>query len=329
MVQPGEERNLETDPDVSVLIISYNTRDLTCAALRSLAAGTTAPHEVIVVDNASEDGSASRIRQEFPGVRLMALPANIGFGPGNNLAAQASRAPYLLLLNPDTVVLPGAVDALLAFARRRPAARIWGGRTIFQDGRLNPTSCWRRMTLWSVICRSLGLSASWPASNLANPEAYPRFGRDHEREVDIVTGCFFLIERSLWDDLGGFDPAFFVYGEEADLCLRARAFGARPTFTPAATIVHLNGQSQQDGPREIQLFAARIRLARKHFPVWQQPIAVALIRLGAGSRYGLALALQAFQVKRPGFLLKKEVWASRAQWWNGYQGAGQGDQAGE
>jgi hypothetical protein len=165
-----------SSPAVSVLVVSYNTRAMTLDCLRSLAAETRVPHEVIVVDNASTDGSAGAIAAEFPGVRLMAETVNHGFAGANNLAAARARGDYLLLLNPDTVVLDGAVDRLLAFARRRPEAGIWGGRTLYGDGRLNPASCWRRMTPWNLFCRASGADRPLPALGPLQPRGLRRLG---------------------------------------------------------------------------------------------------------------------------------------------------------
>ena len=121
-------------PIFSVLIVSYNTRELTLACLRSVIAQTRTPHEILVLDNASTDGSAAAIAAEFPQIALLSERQNHGFARANNFLALKSRGEFLLLLNPDTVVLDGALDRLVAFARRFPGARIWGGHTVFEDG---------------------------------------------------------------------------------------------------------------------------------------------------------------------------------------------------
>lgn len=256
------------EPELSIIVVSYNTREMTLECLRSLYAQTEGiTFEALVVDNDSKDGSANAIAAEFPQARLTRLDHNVGFAAANNLAAKDARGEYLLLLNPDTVVLNGAVQKLLAFARRVPEAQIWGGRTVFADGRLNPGSCWMRQTAWSLFCCGFGLTGALPRSTLFNPEAIGGWKRDTERDVDIVSGCFFLIRRELWERLGGFDPAFFMYGEEADLCLRAKALGARPRITPEATIVHYGGASER-APAEklVRLLRARMQLIRRHWP---------------------------------------------------------------
>ncbi len=267
MSEPGPEAPALPDPAVSILVISYNTREMTLACLASIAAETTLPHEVIVLDNASSDGSAAAIAAAFPQIRLIASRENHGFAMGNNLAGAAARGDYILLLNPDTVVLERAIDRLVAFAERTPEAGIWGGRTLFGDGRLNPTSVFADLTLWSLFCRTSGLAILLKGSALFNPESYGAWDRGSEREVDVVQGSFFLIRRALWERMGGFDPTFVMYGEEADLCRRARAAGARPRMTPEATIIHYHGAaSKSRASREIMTLKAKSTMIRRHLP---------------------------------------------------------------
>lgn len=261
------------DPVVSVLVISYNTREMTLECLRSLERETTIPHEVLVVDNNSQDGSAEAIAEEFPHINLMARKDNLGFAGGNNMAAKHARGEYILLLNPDTVVLDHAVDNLVAFARETPGAGIWGGRTLFGDKSLNPASCWQRMTLWNVFCRTAGLTSLFPNSAIFNAERYGGWQRDSVREVDIVQGSFFLMRRDDWNRLEGFNEDFFMYGEEADLCLRAIKTGARPQITPDATIIHYGGASEKVlSDRMVKTLAGKMGLINRHFPAWQKPL---------------------------------------------------------
>lgn len=256
------------DPDVSVLIVNFNTRDVVLPAIESVFAETQQSVEVICVDNDSDDGSAEAIAERFPEVRLIRSP-NVGFAAGNNLAAQHARGRRLLLLNPDTLVRDRALDHLLAFADRRPDAGIWGGRTVFGDGSLNPTSCWGRMTPWSLFCRAVGLTYVFPRSERFNSESMGGWRRDTERRVDIVTGCFFMIDRSLWERLDGFNVDFFMYGEEADLCHRAEAVGAQPRITPEATIVHYGGGSERSSADKlVKTMRGKVTIMNVH---WSPP----------------------------------------------------------
>jgi len=312
-------------PLVSVIVVSYNTREMTLACLRSLASETTVEREVIVVDNASSDGSARAIAAEFPQVRLIAESVNHGFARANNIAACEATGRYLLLLNPDTVVLDGAVDRLIEFATRTPKASIWGGRTLFGDRSLNPASCWRRMTAWSATCRTFGLDAAFPTSRWLNVEAYGGWDRDDERAVDIVSGCFFLIDRHLWDRLGGFDLSYEMYGEEADLCHRARAVGARPRITPEATIVHYGGASEAvRSDKHVRLIRAKITLARRHLRGARRVWAVWMLRLWPLSRWIAAAVLTRVPVGPDTQRIRDDwraVWSDRSVWWDGYPAA--------
>jgi hypothetical protein len=259
-------------------MVSYNTRELTLAALRSVQAETAdVSYEIRVVDNASHDGSAGAIASEFPEVALYASPENLGFGRAVNLAAREAEGRYLLLLNPDTCVLDRAIDRLVAFAERHPAPGIYGGVTLHADGSPNPTSCWNRPTLWSAFAQGLGLSALLRGSRFFDCERVPAARLDAPHvEVDIVTGCFLLIRRELWEALGGFDPAFFMYGEDFDLCLRARALGARPCVVPEARIIHHGGASERVPAEKLErLLRSKVQLYHRH---WSRP-AAALGRL--------------------------------------------------
>lgn len=317
--------------ELSVLVVSYNTREMTLEAIRSLYRETSTPFELIVVDNASADGSAEAIAAEFPQADLVALDDNVGFAAGNNVAARRARGDLLLLLNPDTVVLDRAVDRLVEFARRRPAARIWGGRTVFGDRTLNPASCWRRQSPWTAFCRTAGLDLALSSHGWANAEAYGGWERDTEREVDIVSGCFFLIDTELWRDLDGFDETFVMYGEEADLCLRAAAHGARPRITPTAEIVHYGGASETvRSDKHVRLIKAKISLARRHLPRWQSALTVAAIRAWPASRWAAAGILRRV---RPGGSFDavhsewRAVWRARSEWWDGYPAVTEGSGA--
>jgi N-acetylglucosaminyl-diphospho-decaprenol L-rhamnosyltransferase len=316
------ERN--GDLDVTIIIVSYNTREMTVECIRSVLEQTSAiRYEVIVVDNASMDGSAEAIRTNFPNIKLLALAENLGFGRANNLAATHARGHRILLLNPDTVILDHAIDNLHEFALANPECRIWGGRTLFADGMLNPKSCWRRMTLWNVFCYATGLSLL-KGSSLFNSEGYGGWKRDTVRAVDIVVGCFFLIDRDLWEELHGFDQVFFMYGEEADLCHRARQIGARPMITPTATIIHYGGASEADKTdKRIKLLAGKITLMRRHWSALPTSVGRLLyliapvIRLAVYGTLGSLLGRADFRRTAQTW---REVWRSRQRWINGWEG---------
>ena len=315
-------------PDVSIIVVSYNTADMTVAAIRSLyeTAGDM-KFELFVYDNDSSDGSADAIaaafpQSDYPSLTLCRLEENVGFAKANNLAAKHARGKYILLLNPDTLVLEGAVQGLLQFAQARPEAQIWGSRNLLGDGTLDYGSCWGRMTLWAVICFATGLERMFPNSPIFRPEGYGGWDRTTERDVAVITGCFFLTTKELWQNLNGFDERFFMYAEEADFCMRARAFGASPRFTPDAEIIHYGGASENLRARQIsKIFAGKISLADKHWPGWK----VFLVRVV----YRIAVLVRSIGYRLFGVFSGKprhmetaqewwQVWKMRKMWLQGY-----------
>lgn len=304
--------------DVSIIIVSYNTCELTLACLRSLYHETRdITFEVIVVDNASSDGSADAIAAEFPQARLMLPGENLGFARANNLAAEQAGGEYLLLLNPDTVVLDGALQTLHAFARQHPEAAIFGGRTLYADGSLNPTSCWGRPTPWSTFCRAIGLSAIFKGNRLFDPETLGGWARDTVRQVDIVTGCLFLIRKELWEQLGGFAPEFFMYGEEADLCLRAQRLGSKCLICPQATIIHYDGASERvRSDRMVRLFRSKAQLFARHWGTAMSRFGVAMLNWWAFTRmvaFGLLTHL-GLTTGKQNYPAWRTIWRRRAEW---------------
>jgi N-acetylglucosaminyl-diphospho-decaprenol L-rhamnosyltransferase len=314
------------DLDVSIIIVSYNTCEMTVQCIQSILKQTSfVRYEVIVVDNGSTDKSAETIRTTFPNLKLIASLQNLGFAGANNLAARRARGRRLLLLNPDTVVLDHAIDRLHEFAVSNPKCRIWGGRTLFADGSLNPQSCWRRQTLWSLFCNATGLSGL-KESHLFNPEGYGGWKRDTVRAVDIVVGCFFLVDKNLWEELHGFDPVFFMYGEEADLCLRARQFGARPTITPTATIIHYGGASEPDrADMLIKLLASKTTLIRRHWSPLSASAGRLLLLMGSLVRlvmFGMFYKLLGRADYQCNAQIWREVWRNRHRWIDGWSNVG-------
>jgi N-acetylglucosaminyl-diphospho-decaprenol L-rhamnosyltransferase len=325
VAQDPDDISCDDKLDITVIIVSYNTREMTMECIRSVLEQTTVVrYELIVFDNASADDSVEAIRQKFPHVKMIASAKNVGFAMANNIAAKDARGRRLLLLNPDTVVLNHAIDRLHEFAVAFPECRIWGGRTLFSDGSLNPASCWGRQTLWSVFCYAFGLT-TLQRNRLFNPEGYGGWKRDSIRAVDIVTGCFLLIDQKLWRQLKGFDPAFFMYGEEADLCLRARKLGARPMISPAPTIIHHVGVSESDrAERRIKILASRVTLIGRPWPWFSYHLGRALyyiIPLPRWLAYGAVGTVLAKKKYTQQAQLWSDVWRARHRWINGWSDA--------
>jgi GT2 family glycosyltransferase len=303
-------------PDVSILIVTYKCRDEARECLASIYGREQGVRfETLVLDNASADGTVDTVRSEFPEVRLVALAENVGFAAGVNRLAELASGEFLLLLNPDTVVHPTAIEKLVEFAREQPQHGLYGGRTLNPDGTPHPASCWGKPTLWSLFCFATLLTTVFKGSRLFDPESLGRWQRDTVREVDIITGCLLLVPRSVWTELGGFDLRFFMYGEDADLALRAAALGHRPAITPNAVITHEIGVSSESRPDKLVLvYRAKAALVRKHWPPPKRQVGLALLWIGVGMRALVARTTRA----RGAAATWPAVWNARRGWLQGY-----------
>jgi N-acetylglucosaminyl-diphospho-decaprenol L-rhamnosyltransferase len=297
---------------LSIVITSYETRDLLRTCLQSIATQTSPSldYEVIVVDNASSDGSPQMVRDEFPDVRLLALDENLGFGAGCNRGAAQARGEYVALLNPDAELVGDTFSTLLTFARRKPDLGFYGGRSLHRDGSLDPRSCWALPTMWSTFCFATGLSSAFPRSSLFHPEALPNWQRDSVREVGLITGYLLLAHKAAWDTVGGFDEQFFLYSEDADLSLRARNAGYRPTITPDAVVVHLGGAaSKATADKMVRVMTGKVTYVKKHWSGPRRQLALGLLREG--------VRLRAIGGSKDW----KIVHGRRAEWAKGYRSA--------
>lgn len=229
--------------DLSILIVTYNSARLIGSLLDRLQAELAdLAAEVVIVDNASRDGTADLVRREHPWANLVASPENLGFAAGNNLAAQQARGRILLLLNPDAVPEPGALARGIALMDQHPDAGLAGGELRGPDGSRQPSA---RMfpTLRDELFTLSGLAARYPQSRL-----FARLDRrwaDPEQPalVDWIPGAFVFIPAALFARLGGFDERFFMYYEEVDLCRRIRQAGYRIYYWPELKAMHIGGES--------------------------------------------------------------------------------------
>jgi N-acetylglucosaminyl-diphospho-decaprenol L-rhamnosyltransferase len=253
--------------DVSVVIVSYESRALLERCLAALAADANplATREVIVVDQASQDGTAAWLAAGHPEVRLVALPRNVGFGAGNNRGAEVASGRWLLLLNSDAFVRPGAIDELVRFADARPEIGVAGPRLLWPDGRLQ-RSCRRFPSVFRIATEFLYLRKLAPRSRILNGFYCGEFAHDEPWRVDWLTGACLLVRRELFERLGGFDEAFFLYSEEVDLLYRARELGAETWYDPAAEVVHeWGGTAGRSSPMTLQEQArSHVRYLDKH-----------------------------------------------------------------
>ena len=224
--------------EVSVIIVSYNAREHLERCLTSVAEG----HEIVVVDNASTDGSGELVRERFPEVRLVELAENRGFGAANNEGMKAASGRYFLLLNSDAWPVGDAIERLVSFADASPRAGVVGPRLRNPDGTLQ-RSVRGFPTRWRIATEYFFLRKLAPRSRALN--AFYGAGFDHGsvREAEFLMGAVLLVRRQAVDEVGGFDESFFMFSEEVDLCYRMRAAGWSVVFYPGAEFVHVGGAS--------------------------------------------------------------------------------------
>jgi N-acetylglucosaminyl-diphospho-decaprenol L-rhamnosyltransferase len=253
--------------DLSIVIVSFNARQHLVRCLESLVQSPpAAAHEIVVVDNNSNDGSADAA-ERFDGVRVIRSAANAGFAAGNNVGIRASSGTNLLLLNSDTVVQAGAIDAMLRRLQREPDVAVIGPRLVDGSGRaelsfgpmITPVNEWRQAQMvW-------GLASNNPAV-VARVEAMTR----QERRPDWVTGACLLVRRADAEAVGLLDERFFMYTEDVDFCAAIRARGRQILFTPDIEVVHLRGRSAATAFSATRAAYERshLRFYQKHHPLY-------------------------------------------------------------
>ena len=253
--------------DLSIIIVNWNTADFLKACLRSIEVNPpTGAYEVIVVDNASLDGSADMVRETFPGVKLIANGTNEMYAEGNNVGIRKSLGKHVLLLNPDTKVKPGALDALLRFGRQHPEAAAVGCRLMLPDGTVQQ-SCRSFPDPGGVFFEYTRLSRVFPQSRVLGRYRMTWFDYDHVTEVDQPMGSCLLLSRKALDEVGLFDPEFPIFFNEVDWCYRAKMQGWKVYFTPDAEVVHHGGAgtSQRKPAMRRESHRSLWRFYRKHY----------------------------------------------------------------
>jgi GT2 family glycosyltransferase len=287
-----DEQTVAASPLVSVLVVSHNVRDLLLDTLRALANEGWPELEVIVVDNASTDGSAEAVRREFPEATMVALTRNVGYGRANNVGFERAHGGLVLLLNPDVTVAPGCLGHLVRFLQHHPDAGAVGPRLVRPDGR--PDLAARRSfpTPAASFYRVTALSRLFPGSSRFNRYNLGALDPEREHEMDAGTGACLLVRRAAIDGAGLFDPDFFMYGEDLDLCFRIKSGGWKVWYVPAALAVHVKGTATRQVPLRMQyeFHRAMWLYHRKHHARGLPAPANAAIWLGIWSRWALLTA---------------------------------------
>lgn len=230
---------------LSIIIVSYNTRQLLDECLASIQAAEEpiGGVEVIVVDNNSQDGSQEMVQTKYPGVCLLALSENLGFSTANNRGTAVSHGEYILFLNSDTVVEPDALSKPVAYMRQHPQIGALTARLIYPNGQRDPDNHRGFPTPWNAICHFSGLSKMLPNEPYVNGyfQSYADFNQTHT--VEVIAGSYMLMPRSVVEQLEGWDETYFFYGEDIDFCFRINQAGYQIVYYPHVAVLHYKGAS--------------------------------------------------------------------------------------
>ncbi len=263
--------------ELSVIIVTWNVREDILRCLNSIRENPPRDEcEIIVIDNASNDGTANAVRRRFPDIRLISNDKNRGFAGANNQGFAKAAGRYVFFLNPDTVVRPGSFDVLLDFMEDRPDVGACGPRLVFEDGRIQKT-----VRCFPTFAGTLHRHTIFKTLGIFRP-AYNKwlmkdFTYDRTADVDQIMGAALMVRRNVLEDVGPMDEQnFFMYYEEVDLCYRIKKAGLRIVFVPDAEIIHLGGRSSKQIPVEKTIMAMKSLL--RFFKKYRSPVSYTLFR---------------------------------------------------
>jgi len=287
-LQPPISKNL------SIVIVNWNVRELLRRCLNSIyqAGGNSLELEVIVVDNASADGSVAMVREDFPQVRLIANAENLGFTRGNNQAIAQSRGRYVLLLNPDTEVIGDALNTMVRYMDAHPQVGVLGPQLLNPDGSVQPSR--RRFpTLATAFLESTVLQQWFPDNRILRRYYVRDRGDDEVQAVDWVVGACLLVRRQAIEQVGLLDEAFFMYSEELDWCRRFKEHGWQVVYLPTAQVIHHEARSSEQvkALQHIQFQRSKVLYFRKHYGRWPAE----LLRLFLMATYVYQLVLESLK----------------------------------
>lgn len=267
--------------DVSIIVVNWNTEELLRECLTSIyEKASDVDFEIIVVDNASTDGSAEMVEKEFPRVVLIENSENKGFAAANNQGIKIAKGRYILLLNSDTLVLDETIDKVVSFTDNNPDAAVVGCRVLNPNKTLQLT-CFMFPSILNMFLSSSYLYKLFPRSKFFGREQMTWWARNDIREVDVVTGCFMLVRHEVVEQVGLMDEQFFMYGEETDWCYRFKKAGWKVMFAPVCETIHLGGQSTAQKSREmiVELRLSILKFIKKHHNWFKYKIACFLVNI--------------------------------------------------
>ncbi len=247
-------------PLVSALIVSFNVKPLLLKCLEAFYGHSDVPVEAVVVDNASTDGSPAAVASEFPKAVVLAQPRNLGFGRANNVGLERCQGRFVLLLNPDVTVNPQAVGRMADLLITRPDAAAVGPRLLFPDGRLDPDARRAFPVPSTLFYRTVGLSRLFPRSQVFGRHNMGHVPETEVHEMDSGTAACMMVRMTALDRVGFFDPRYFMYGEDLDLCYRLKLGGWKVFYQPSASAIHHKGAATRQAESKM--------LYERHRAMW-------------------------------------------------------------
>lgn len=284
--------------DLSILIVNYNTRELTLDALRSVyRSQTNYTFEVILIDNHSTDGSVEAIKEEFPQVTIIENQENVGFAKANNQGIRRAAGRYILLLNSDTIIQPDTLEIMLRFMDQHPNIGASGCKVVLPDGSLDK-ACRRGFPTPSAsFYYAFGLAKLFPHVPKFNQYQLSYLDPDDDYPVDCLVGAFMLVRREVIDHVGMLDEDFFMYGEDVDWCYRIKKAGWEIYYYPKTSIIHYKGAGKKRKSRKVvyEFHRAMILFHRKHYQKSYSWLVNGLVYAGVGLKFLLAFVSNEFK----------------------------------
>jgi GT2 family glycosyltransferase len=286
-------------PDVSLVIVNWNTKDLVLKCIKSaIETGGACAQEIIVVDNASGDDSVDAIKRDYPDVIVIRNEKNYGFARANNIGIKKSKGRYVCLVNSDVQVLGRTIGYLIDYMDKTPNAGIVGPKILWPDMTLQD-SCRKFPTLWTKLCETVALNRIFPRSTVFSGEHMQFFAHDQVKKVDSLAGCFMMIRQTALKEVGLFDEQYFIYSEETDLCKRFSESGWDIVFLPEVSVVHHHAASTAKDPVRFAVEQQRslLKYWKKHHSLPVRACFLSLVFIHHAARYASGLLMYAIATK--------------------------------
>jgi GT2 family glycosyltransferase len=307
---------------LSIVIVTWNCKKYIAECLDSLRSHAQDPQvEIIVVDNASWDGTPEFIRETHPNVLLIESKENLGFAKGNNVGLRKTTGEYICLINPDVRVFEGCIEKMLEYMKENPRIGLLGPRMIAPDGK-SYRSYMGAPTLWRLFCRALALDDLFPQSKLFAGFLMSYFKRDQIAEVDILNGWFWMTRRAAFNEVGPLEETLFMYGDDLDWSKRYRDAGWNVVYFPVAESLHHGGATTARAPIRfsVEMQKANFQYWQKNYGRASQLVYLAIIWIHQMSRVaGYSLLLLGSKAKRSEAAFKIKRSLACARWVMGFE----------